>query len=405
MDGSQAQKRQTKRVSSPPANPQVKRGAPAPKKQGARARTAPPGETSEELVKYVLVELDVPRENHQKFQAQMPDLVELMFDHVRWELVFASYPITGRVNRFVHIWRIPDESTLVAVMRDGALDLSQAQQPDPNSLEGVFRLCYMSVQELIERTTHVLMTSLPYDPTHVGFQSQTILIDAEGEAFMIDHAALRSAAESGSVGGLCDVAEELELVRRAEFTRVSRSDKRLPKDAAAVRRVQSLREREEKSLKDGKPVSDRVESLKRVQQHLNRGSAVARVTFEGTQALLFNLAGLKPKSVFQAVELDKPAGTPKLGAVKSVEENGVVDTAVDRLLIAMPWGGVYDVKSEALQQLARPIPADRKPATDEALAPILADFTPMAAIPSERDGVIGDGCACHVINLSSFKCC
>ena len=33
---------------------------------------------------------------------------------------------------------------------------------------------------------------------------------------------------------------------------------------------------------------------------------------------------------------------------------------------------------------------------------IIEDETPLAAIPEERDNIIGDGCACYVINLKSF---
>jgi hypothetical protein len=351
-------------------------------------RSAPPGDNGAELVKYVLVELDVSRDNHQKFQEMMPDLVELMFDHKRWELVFASYPITGRVNRFVHIWRIPDESTIVEVMRDGAVDLGRAQLPKEGTLDALFRACYMSVQSLVERTSHTLMTSLPYDPTHVGFQSQTILIDAESEAFLIDHGKLRFAAESRRVLGLTDVAEVLEDVRRVKFTRVSRAKEPLPKDGTAVERVKALG-------------PERVKALMELQKHLNRGSAVARLKFEGEHALLFNLAGLKAKSVFQAVQPLEAAKEPKLGTL-AFAGDGEVDVPVLRLLIAMPWGGVYDVNAKALQQLAQPIPADRNQATAQALEPIRAGLAPIAAIPAEREDVIGDGCACFVINLNSF---
>jgi hypothetical protein len=400
MVGNAPAKRHSKPPSRPGSNQTARHTAPAAKLDDSEQRSAPPGATSEELVKYVLVELDVSRKNHKKFQQKMPDLVELMFDRARWELVFASYPITGIVNRFVHIWRIPDESTVVEVMRDGAIDLGRAQLPKAGTFEAEFRQVYMGVQELIDRTSHKLMTSLPYDPTHVGFQTQTILIDAEGEAFIIDHTTLRSAAKEGRLKGLTDVADELEQIRRSEFKRLNRALEPLSDHALSGKPVV-------------KPDQDRLDSLKLLQMHLNRGSAVARLTFEGEQALLFNLASLKAKSVFQAVEPAPLTAEPKFNDSKA-PANGKIDADVKRLLVTMPWGGVYDIKLEALQKkslaaanltgLIGTIPKTHQPATANALAPLL-DSTPIAAIPTERDNIIGDGCACYVINLKSFKCC
>ena len=391
MDGSQPTKRSSKQASAPRARQYGRQGSQAAKTGGIRQRSAPPGTTGEALVKYVFVELDVPRENHAEFQQRMHDLAEVMFDHVRWELIFASYPITGVVNRFVHIWKIPDESTLVDVMREGAVKLDTLTAPKTGSLEAIFRASYRGVQDLVQRTRHTLMTSLPYDPTHVGFQTQTIVLDTDGEAFMIDHAKLRAEAQAKSPG-LSDISDDLEQVRRAKFTRVRRDDSPLPKDESAAQHVKSLH-------------PDRVEFLKEVQKHLNRGSAVARVTSEGEQALLFNLAGLKPKSVFQAVELGDPDPKKplKLGQL-AAREDGEVDMPVERLLIAMPWGGVYDITEARLKKLVGTIPKPRQAATKKAVEPLLDGYSPIASIPSERDEVIGDGCACYVINLSSFKC-
>jgi hypothetical protein len=342
-------------------------------------RSAPPGTTSEELVKYVLVELDVDRKNHDDFQKKMPELVELMFDHVRWELVFASYPITGVVSRFVHIWRIPNESGLVEVMREGAVSLPRAALPVPGSLSDAFRVCYKSVQELIERTSHTLMTSLPYDPTHVGFQTQTILIDAADNAYIIEHSELRKAAEDPNNKGIWDLAEPLEKIRR------TKSKLRNP----------------------NKPAEEKKGFIERLQEHLTRGSAVAHLRDGNDQVLLFNLAGLKSRSVFQTVEAeaikaDPSVPDPSLGKVTppGIED---VKASVDRLLIAMPWGGVYDVKAQTLRKLLKSIPKDHEPATTAALEPIRTGGVPIASIPTERDDIIGDGCACYVINLKSFR--
>lgn len=358
--------------------------------EAIQQRSAPTGTTSEELVKYVLVELDVARQHHDEFQKRMPELVELMFDHVRWELVFASYPITGVVSRFVHIWKIPDESTLVEVMREGAVKLTRAEQPNPDTLDAAFRACYLRVQDLIERTSHTLMTSLPYDPTNVGFQSQTILLDAEGEAFIIEHSKLRAAVGQPGFEGLQDISDDLEQIRRSKFKRLDRETKEQPRHKDPLPPP--------KQPMQIKP--PRTDLLMRLQEHLNRGSAVARLKVEGGDALLFNLAGLKARSVFQAVKAEPFAGGPGL---KLPAGNGEVDTPVKRLFIAMPWGGVYDVDHGALEKLVQPIPKDRRGATATALEPIASGSVPIASIPTERDNVIGDGCACYVINLKSFR--
>jgi hypothetical protein len=355
---------------------------------GILARSAAAAATHEELVKYVFVELDVPRKSHELFQQRMPDLVELMFDHVRWELIFASYPLTGLVNRFIHIWRIPGAATLPDGMREGAVKLDAALVPKAGTLDEAFRTCYLKVQDLVARTSHTLMTSLPYDPTNVGFQSQTILIDAEGEAFIIDHKRLRDDAAQEEHPGLTDISRELGEIRRHHFTRLDRGLEKRPKRASTHAELVPSDHEAKKPLKE-------------VQMHLNRGSAVARVKFGDEQALLFNLAGLKSKSVFQSVPPQKPEKAPALGALP-LSGDGKVETPVKRLLIAMPWGGVYDLDARALERLAQPIPDDKQAATKRALSPIRAGFAPIAAIPAERDDIIGDDCACFVINLMSF---
>jgi hypothetical protein len=346
--------------------------------------------SSEELVKYLVVELDVPRENHVRFQDEMKNLVEVMFDYKRWELVFATYPIIGKVNRFIHIWKIPDESTVVEVMRAGALGTPhQAVDPgDAPNLEEQFRRCYQLVQSMIVDTRHTLVTSLPYDPNHVGYQSQTILIDAEGEPFVIDHDQLRTAL---------DISSELEEVRQGKDKLRVRAGGRTtaPKSLAELAR----QEREGKP-KPAKAPDNRSLKLAKIQEHLNRGSAVARLKVGKSHALLFNLAGLKPRSVFQRLDTaeqlaKEPSFVPKGG-------NQSLDLPVSEILIATPWGSVYELDRAALGKLTKPVKDENKAAVGAALKPIIEDDTPLAAIPEERDQLIGDGCACFVINLKSF---
>jgi hypothetical protein len=326
-----------------------------------------------ELVKYVMVELDVPRQNHTEFQTLMRPLVEIMFDLKRWELVFAAYPIVGIVNRFVHIWRIPDESSIIDVMREGAQ--ADAAPPSGDDLQEEFRQVYQAVQGLITHTKHILLTSLPYDPTHVGFQTHTIVVDADGDKFSLNHERLR---ERGH-----DLSDDLEMARR-------KRDK--------VRTTTHVAGAKERGAESGGERSLREAQLSAIQEQLNRGAAVARVKLgeEGANdALLFNLAALKPKSVFQ--ELDQKF--VKKGEAKKAPVLPKVDFPVDSLLIAAPWGGVYQLTAKELGAIATPL--DHQD-VDAALAPLIAADVPLAAVPEERDTTIGDGCACFIINLRSF---
>jgi len=343
-------------------------------KQPDPRSVAKPRPPMAELVKYVLVELDVRRDNHEKFKRLMRPLVEIMFDLKQWELVFAAYPITGVVNRFVHIWRIPDESTIVEVMREGALrDDDAVVAQGANNLEDEFREVYQGVQALVESTTHTILTSLPYDPTHVGFQTHTVIIDEDGDKFSIDHDELRGDKD------VEDIADDLEVLRRS-VPRVRSIEAKLPAQNHA--RVGTLK-------KEG-----RKEELKVIQGHLNRGASVAQVKLDTKDALLFNLAALKPKGVFQQLDPGFIRKDEKKLALKPS-----VDLPFESVLIATPWGSVYNLKSKNIEKLAQYI---KGASVDEALKPLIDGKVPLAAVPEERDSTIGDGCACFIINLNSF---
>ena len=153
---------------------------------------------SADLIKYVLVQLDVARENHEAFQRRMRKLTELMYQYKKWELMFAAYPITGKVSTFVHIWKIPDESTIIEVMREGALKptlLPPGAAPKQVLIDYDFRSTYQAVQDLVIETSHTLLTSLSYDPENIGNQTQTVLIDANEQPYLIYHRALRRRAK------------------------------------------------------------------------------------------------------------------------------------------------------------------------------------------------------------------
>lgn len=331
-----------------------------------------------ELIKYVMVELDVDRGNHHAFQEEMKSLVEIMFDLKKWELVFAAYPITCDINRFVHIWRIPDESSIVEVMREGAL--GSASDPG-DALQMEFRECYQTVQAMIKHTRHTLMTSLPYDPAHVGFQTQTILVDVDGQLFLIDHDKLKTLSR-------LDISGALERTRKKQLRR-----RWTGKDA---------QQREEPALAyegdaEAPALEPATDDLKAIQWHLNRGASVAKVKLRNEDCLLFNLASLKSKSVYQRAEPSEVASEP----LKEFKTGAEQLDAPGGMLIAAPWGAVYQLKEDDLKGIAQGISA--KGNTMKAVKPLIESNVPLAAIPEERDQLIGDGCACYVINLQSFR--
>jgi hypothetical protein len=342
---------------------------------------APPQQNAEELIKYLLVELQVKRENHERFQDKMRELADVMFYRYKWELVFAAYPMTGQLNRFVHIWRITTESSLLDVMREGALGNepeaqnraapAAGQKNSDEVLREAFRTCYQKIQGMIEHTDHRLMTSLPYDPAHVGYQTQTILIDTDGDRFLIPHSELRRNYDRRD--GV-DITAKLDKIRRAR-----------PKKLHSDREPICLRRKED--VKD---------ELAPLELHLNRGTTVARLKLGDTNALLFNLASIKAHSVFQTFERPQhpEAKKPKLPADD-------VDSPANEIVIAAPWGSVYRLNSDQLEQIAQRLPKDDT-TLDDALNPLIEANAPLAAIPEERDDVIGDGCACYIINLKSF---
>jgi len=341
---------------------------------------------SEDLVKYVLVQLDVPRQFHEAFQGEMRKLTELMYDYKRWELVFAAYPITGEVSRFVHIWKIPSEATILEVMRQGALAVTVPPLPQnpgkttPERLakyntEYNFRSTYQSVQSMVVRTNHILLTSLSYDPENIGFQTQTILVDANENLFLIYHRDLHDTKHR-----LKKLTHELETIRLKD--EIKRYDGiNVPAASADEARFTSIH------------------------RLLTRG--ITDATLERAKSkdrdLLFNLAGLRPKTIFE--DLTKITVLPQ--AAKGEEASPVpkgltFPKGVKALLLAMPDGNVYQADLKALQDLAKPIPPSKYKPTKALIDILVERQVPLASIPNDRHEVVGDGCACYVINLSSF---
>lgn len=339
--------------------------------------TLPTSAGPSDLVKYVLVTLEVSREDHETFQEKMLELTERMYEYKRWELVFAAYPITGEVNRFVHIWKIPDESTIIEIMRQGALrpTLPDRERISRRALvEYDFRSTYEQVQNLVSNTAHTLLTSLSYDPENIGHQTQTVLIDVNEQPYLIYHRDLRVRGT-----GLTKLNGELDKVRM-------RDDLRRHGEEIAAAEPDAY--------------------IEAIQQLLNRGVTDATLHKDRARDLLFNLAGLRPKTIFEdlkaVTEIDDRAEHAALAAPPP-SDRLAFPTGVQHLLLAMPDGNVYQADEAQVRAIAKGVPASKLQRTRELVKMFVDCRIPLASIPNQRNEVVGDGCACYVINLSSFS--
>jgi hypothetical protein len=336
---------------------------------------------------YLQAEFNVARANHTAFVKKMQEILPVIFTEYGWELIYGAYPIVGEVNRFIHIWRIPNEESVLRVMRDGAVTMGEPSENPPDNAGAeerrlfVFKTLYGQLQELITDTKHTLTTSLPHDPTYFGEQAQTLLIDCKGHTFLIDHDRLRDKA-----GGKTKRINQL------------RSAPSWSKWKNPVIRSADLKHHGRNAAN-----ADTV-----LQTFLNQGALVATLT-EGGDAtkhgpnrhLLFNLAGIKPRSVFQ--ETPAPPRSDSEPAVAIENAKVAFPKGVTNLLISTPWGVVYNLDRNDVEELVSGIPESRVTDTARVLAPLIGAKVPLANIPQERDALIGDGCMCFVINLSSFE--
>lgn len=211
---------------------------------------------------------------------------------------------------------------------------------------------FTRIQEMIERTEQNLMTALPYDPNYFGFQSQSILVDTEGELWLLEHERLRSSKKSlDSAPGDQYLATEAEL----------------------------------RGL-------------------LQQGATVAVVREEdSSRALLFNLAGLQPKSVFQ----HRPAPTDGIASqsgfrLPSGDSRADFPGNVSALYVATTWGDIYRLTGKDIEELASPLHGATVGDTPKLIQRLVDARVPLAAVPEVRDQPVGWGYYCYVINLSSF---
>jgi hypothetical protein len=330
--------------------------------------------------------------------------------------VHASYPVTGEINQFRHVWRIPRLRDILRIMKHGAFD----EKADPTHVDrGVdaarrryFRAVYWELQGVITETTHQITTALPADPFHAGYQSQTILIDRKGDSYLFTHQDMRDKWQHADIG------EDLERHRfaRPRF-RAEQDEPKPPMYSKNTKKAESeqeyyelecrINELEKDTRKNVGPRKSGSgvrpgEQLEKIQGLLNDGAISGRVgshRHSGQNTLLINLAALKARSVLQ-----EPYVPPKgVDEIPVLDVPGAPETA---LLIATPWGSVYDVTGEDLRQLGRYIPKSKDNSVLERTHERLKRFSdfgvPLGSVLEPRDDQVGDGCACYVINLEAL---
>jgi hypothetical protein len=390
---------------------------------------------------YLHVRLGVPRQNHRPFVALMDRLLSVIHDLYGWELVHASYPITGEVNQFVHVWKIPDPDDVLHMMRHGAFNPRAAKTParasqNPDSPEyKYFRAIYWELQGLITETTHLLTTALPADPNYEGYQTHTLLIarpqgdpkrqGSTPEWYLLDHEEMKAKWQNVDVRECVDAVQFWNRRERL-------AGEPLPNEPAAItgefpnhaeinadeqfrQLMGRLKQREEEATKGGNPATagktfgafkhEEVKwaAIEKIRDLLNFGVTHASVEnpLGDSMATLVNLSALKPRSVQQEGYMP-PDEIRKEVTTESLAKSGVREN----LIIVAPWGSIYCVTESELEKTAKQIdftsldkPRD---ATNDRIRTFVNAQIPLGTILEPRDGQIGDGCACYVINLSAI---
>ncbi len=201
---------------------------------------------------------------------------------------------------------------------------------------------FTRIQQLIDRTEQQLTTALPYDPVYFGQQSQTIIVaDASGaqpdvQLWLIEHKELKA-------------QEQLQV----------------PSELRDTPRWRTL---------------------------LQHGATVATLD---ENSKLFNIAGLRSKSVFQRQQHAVPGDTLK-GAPDD-EPPTIKD-----VYLPMPWGEIYKLDGAAVARIGRKLTETEHEHTKQLMHELLAAKVELAAIPEVREEDIGQGYYCYVVNLSSY---
>ncbi len=395
---------------------------------------------------YLHVTLSVPRQNHRPFVTLMERLLSVIHDLYGWEFVHGSYPISGKVNQFVHVWKIPDPADVLHIMRHGAFNHKAAMLPSRGKNEKdsasykYFRAIYWELQGLVTETKHALTTALPADPNYEGFQSHTILIergDDKPRWFLIDHDEMKEAWKELDLRACVDALQFFERRRRWASEDppepVPNPDtEQKPKETFPNRAEWTaneefrqlkgrLQQREVEASGVGNPAeaardtkfgpyeAGKVDwtAIAKIRELLNFGATNATVKSpllaEQQPYTLVNLSALKPRSVQQEGYMPPEEALEVVGM-------SPVDGTTDNLLVVAPWGSIYCANGEALGKVLRTVNFDgdgemgkkAKKHTEERIAAFTQGQVSIGSILEPRENQIGDGCACYVINLNAI---
>jgi hypothetical protein len=313
-------------------------------------------------IRYLLVELVVKNTAIKEFHKQVPGLIGLISETFNWEFMYAAYPTSGKLNHIVHLWRIPSEASLLRLMQIGSDDVNTPDRtviasPEAAGPDGRPGMCApsrfgkMKAQSDLEKEFRVAYQSvleLLEDTTHTLMAS-------------LSHDPTFFGEQTQTV--VVDTEGKYFLLRHDD-------------------------------LRGLRPVncSDELRTL------LAKGPTTGMFA----DRPFFNLAELKPVSVFQRID------TIPAQKARRTRDGSSYPVGLP-ILVAAPWGQVYELSDR--ENALKPINDKADPGMDESpltatqriLKSLIEAKVPLASIPEPVDGPIGEGCVCNLINLSSFR--
>jgi hypothetical protein len=150
---------------------------------------------NEEKVMFLHVSLRIKPQHLSDFQEKMQLYLKSFYKKYRWELVNAAYHVTGTINNYVHVWRLPSGKDANAVYQVMTKERDDAQ--------------YKEIQKCIEFTTQELTAAAKYDPMMFGYQRETLILDCKNAGWMLNNKKLMKNTEPNT-------DEQNEIMRLAE---------------------------------------------------------------------------------------------------------------------------------------------------------------------------------------------
>ncbi len=129
-------------------------------------------------ITFLQVSLKIKPGKMKEFENKMSAYMKVFYQKSGWELVNAAYHITGNIDRFEHIWRLPAGDNADSVKK-----MMVAGNDDES---------YLDIQDCIESTTQELTAAVAYDPSMFGYQRETVVLDCNRAGWVVNNEMLRN---------------------------------------------------------------------------------------------------------------------------------------------------------------------------------------------------------------------